>query len=244
VATRIIDEDTYPVGGLASISNRGSIESLLHSQLAYMEAGERPDMFDIKFLRDELLYYSRDENQFFRRRRTYDFALMPDLAAATENDHTPYQRIILLLALLRVAVERLTDWLSEEALLFEFVFLRPSAKAPAKQPSLAQERELLEMLFREQIANKAVRLIELESWEEFLELCDRHARRSLCNAVVLSKEPSQRTVEHARTTEVRLDSPVPAVSIDQGDWQVIQGGDHIENWSSSLVHLIEAWIAD
>src|SRR5690606_18790481 len=68
VATQIIDEDTYPIGGFSSISNRGSIESLLHSQLAFMEPeGDRPDMFDIKFLRDELLYYSRDENQFFRR---------------------------------------------------------------------------------------------------------------------------------------------------------------------------------
>src|SRR5262249_20230502 len=75
VATRILDEDTYPVGGFSSISTRGSIESLLHSQLAYMESGERPDLFDIKFVRDELLYYARDENQFFRRRRTFVFAL-------------------------------------------------------------------------------------------------------------------------------------------------------------------------
>ena len=61
--TRALDEDTYPVGGFTSISTRGSIESLLHSQLAYMETDERPDLFDIKFLRDELLYYARDENQ-------------------------------------------------------------------------------------------------------------------------------------------------------------------------------------
>ena len=30
---------------------------------------ERPDLFDIKFLRDELLYYARDENRFLRRRQ-------------------------------------------------------------------------------------------------------------------------------------------------------------------------------
>src|SRR5205814_9025804 len=68
VPTRVLDEDTYPVGGFASISTRGTIESLLHSQLAFMEpatgdpqAGTpRPDLFDIKFLRDELFYYSRD----------------------------------------------------------------------------------------------------------------------------------------------------------------------------------------
>src|SRR5208283_2394504 len=75
VPTRVLDEDTYPVGGYSSVSTRGSIESLLHSQLAFMEKDERPDLFDIKYIRDELLYYSRDENQFLRRRRTFEFAL-------------------------------------------------------------------------------------------------------------------------------------------------------------------------
>ena len=55
--TRVLDEDQYPVGGYTSISTRGSIESLLHSQLAYMEP-ESPDLFDMKFVRDELFYYS------------------------------------------------------------------------------------------------------------------------------------------------------------------------------------------
>ena len=32
VPTRVLDEDTYPVGGFSSLSTRGSIESLLHSQ--------------------------------------------------------------------------------------------------------------------------------------------------------------------------------------------------------------------
>ena len=104
VPTRVLDEDTYPVGGFSSISTRGSVESLLHSQLAYMEPDDRPDLFDIKFLRDELLYYSRDENQFLRRRRTFVFALYPDLCHARFKDaELPCQRIVLLLALLVAA---------------------------------------------------------------------------------------------------------------------------------------------
>src|SRR5204862_7702265 len=86
VATRILDEDSYPVGGFSSISTRGSIESLLHSQLAFMERDDRPDLFDIKFLRDELLFYSRDENNFLRRRRTFLFVLYPDLVQARFKD--------------------------------------------------------------------------------------------------------------------------------------------------------------
>ncbi len=126
VPTRVLDEDTYPVGGYSSVSTRGSIESLLHSQLAYMEdrGAERPDLFDIKYLRDELLYYSRDENQFLRRRRTFVFALLPDLLRTRFKDAAlPWQRIVLALALLVTAVRKLTEWLSTDSLLFEFIFV-------------------------------------------------------------------------------------------------------------------------
>src|SRR5262249_9571710 len=93
VPTRVLDEDTYPVGGFSSLSTRGTVESLLHSQLAFMEKDDRPDLFDVKFLRDELLYYARDENQFLRRRRTYIFALFPDLRSTRIKDPSlPYQR--------------------------------------------------------------------------------------------------------------------------------------------------------
>src|SRR5205807_6320550 len=125
VPTRILEEDMYPIGGFASISTRGSIESLLHSQLAFMET-DRPDLFDVKFLRDELLYYSRDENSFLRRRRTFVFALYPDLIPARFKDaELPYQRIVLLLALLRSTVSTLIDWLNTDSLVFEIILIEP-----------------------------------------------------------------------------------------------------------------------
>ena len=89
VPTRVLDEDTYPVGGFTSLSTKGTVESLLQSQLAYMEREPelRPDLFDVKYVRDELYYYSRDENQFLRRRRTFVFCLVsllvPSSALAT-----------------------------------------------------------------------------------------------------------------------------------------------------------------
>ena len=150
------DEDTYPVGGFASISTRGTIESLLHSQLAFMEpaGASRPDLFDIKFVRDELLYYSRDENQFLRRRRSFVVALLPDLVRARFKDvELPTQRIVMVLALLVSLVRRLTEWLTADALAFEFLFVADGDAQP-----LAKEEALLAMLFREPIANGTVRL--------------------------------------------------------------------------------------
>ena len=152
--TRMLDDSAYPVGGFSSISTRGSVESLLHSQLAYMERDERPDLFDVKFLRDELLFYSRDENQFLRRRRTFVFALSDDLTATRFKDpELPYQRGVLLLALLTTAVKRLTEWLAADALAFEILFVGEGDAAP-----LAAERALLQTLLREPIVNGTVRL--------------------------------------------------------------------------------------
>src|SRR5262249_25846458 len=131
-------------------------ESLLHSQLAYIEDKDRPDLFDIKYLRDELLYYSRDENQFLRRRRTFVLAFFPDLIERIrfKDAELPWQRGILLLAVLFVAVRKLTEWLSTDSLVFDVVFLIPEG-----QPRVfAQEREfeLLTKLLREQVANGTV----------------------------------------------------------------------------------------
>ncbi len=152
VATAILDEDTYPTGGYSSISTRGSIESLLQSQLAYMEPGDRPDLFDIKYARDELLYYARDENQFFRRRHAYQVILEPDLMLARVKDSAlPYQRIVLVLALFVAAVRVVTRWFGEDSILFEFLFLRDGTVEP-----LAMERSLLEMALRDGIANGTV----------------------------------------------------------------------------------------
>jgi hypothetical protein len=156
VPTRVLDEDTYPVGGFSSISNRGTVESLLHSQLAYIDEEEQPDLFDIKFLRDELLYYSRDENQFLRRRRTFVLAFYPDLAEAIrfKDAELSYQRGIVLLALLFVLVRKLEEWLSTDALVFEFVFVIPEGQ-PREFP-LESEYELLIRLLGEQAANGSV----------------------------------------------------------------------------------------
>lgn len=148
--SRLLDDDAYPVGGFAAIANRGSLESLLHSQLAYMEPmQDRPDLFDVKYLRDELLYYSRDENQFFRRRRHYVFEFGSDLITArTKDPHLPFQRIVLTMAAAVAAIRKLSAWMSDEALTFALKF--PSGRA------LQPEKELLEMALRDQIENRLV----------------------------------------------------------------------------------------
>ena len=184
VPTHILDEDTYPVGGFTSLSTRGSVESLLHSQLAFMEKDERPDLFDIKFLRDELLYYARDENQFLRRRRTFVFVLYPDLDQTRFKDRgVEFQRGVLLLALLYTLVRKLSEWLSTDALSFRFLFV-----ADGDSDALAAERGLLESLLMDEIANGSVHLAKIAQ-DQIAGECAKWGRRSLCHALLIDVRP-------------------------------------------------------
>lgn len=156
IPTHVLDEDHFPVGGFAAVSNRGGIESLLQSQLAFMEpaSNERPDLFDVKYLRDELLYYSRDENEFLRRRRSFVIDFAADLSNARFKDPTlPCQRILLALASVVTIVRLLTRWLSDDALVFHLRLLTDGAAEVLKP-----ERELLRHTLWDEIDRGVVQI--------------------------------------------------------------------------------------
>ena len=210
VATNIMDEDFYPIGGFTSISNKGTIESLLRSELAYLEedSDTRPDLFDIKYVRDELLYYSRDENQFLRRRLSYLFLLDPSLVTARYKDaELPVQRIVLLMAFLVTAVRKLLDWLSDDAIVFEFLFPEGIGKK-----TLNDEQALLETLFREEI-NHGLVLVRSIVNADIGEYCNDQARKSLCHAVVLTADGKSdiATGEFAIPSRIVLDQANPEI---------------------------------
>src|SRR5262249_52523942 len=158
VPTRVTDEDRYPVGGYSSISTRGSVESMLYSQLAYMEP-QSPDLFDVKFVRDELFYYSRDENQFLRRRRRFVFVFYPDLVVARFKDAVlPAQRIVMALSRVLTLIRRLSEWLGADSLYFDLIFVRSGSDQVLKD-----EAELLQLLLREPIDRREVSVRWLDS---------------------------------------------------------------------------------
>jgi hypothetical protein len=238
VATQILDEDLYPVGGYVSISTRGTIESLLHSQLALMEKDEklRPDLFDIRFLRDELLYYSRDENQFHRRRRTFVLALYPDLEETRIKDpQSPWQRLVLGLALVRGAIERIIDWLAADSLIFEIVFVTDGV------PALAAERELLELILSEEIALGTVR-ISTASPGEVSQLADERARKSQTHLLTVSLGEVAPEPQRAGLARLRVDDARPSLAV--GHDRPIRGEAEgpVGAWRETLEQLLESLI--
>jgi hypothetical protein len=238
VPTRVLDEDTYPVGGFSSLSTRGSIESLLHSQLAFMEKEDRPDLFDIKFLRDELLYYARDENQFLRRRRTFVFAFFPDLVHARFKDvELPCQRIVLLLALVVTVVHKLSEWLSTDALFFDLVFLQEKDPGP-----LAHERDLLATLLREPIANGTVELTALPTVEAAARQCALRARRSLCHCLTLAAGDQLLEADATAVTRLRLNGPCPMLRSGTETLATGATDGPVETWEAVLEILLQLWV--
>jgi hypothetical protein len=237
VPTRVLDEDTYPVGGFSSLSTRGSVESLLHSQLAFMERDARPDLFDVKFLRDELLYYARDENQFLRRRRTFVFALHPDLVHTRVKDpDLPYQRGVLLLALLLAAVRKLSEWLSTEALVFELLFLE------AEGEPLARERGLLEMIFREQIENGTVVVRTGFPPGQLAKECAARGRRSLCHALAVATQDRPFEAADTVVTRLALDGPCPSLGAAGEEPAYPEGEEAFDVWAAALRELLQRWV--
>jgi hypothetical protein len=69
VITQYGEPQTLSIGGYDEITNKGTISSMLTSELAYMEDGLEFDLFDYKYIENQLLYFKRDMGSIYRIRR-------------------------------------------------------------------------------------------------------------------------------------------------------------------------------
>lgn len=249
VATSLKADNSYPTGGFSSISTRGSVESLLHSQLAYMEPNteqeNRPDMFDIKFLRDELLYYARDDNQFFRRRRQYFIVLPASLTAArVKVAGLPYRPLVMALGACMVVIRTLLEWLSAESIKFTIWF---AADEPDWQVcGLRDEAQLLQALFRDQIHNKTLQIVcgPLQALAEAELAADAVALRQtiyLHNMPTAADESTTQFVVGGRAALVSGvgDAATGGDNADDTGTVLAEGG--LDTWILSLRQWLLAW---
>ena len=147
--TQLEEDSSYPVGGFSSISTVGNIENLVTSELIYMEQGDdpeaRPDLFDVRFVEGELLYYARDESVAVRKKRTLVLVFDASLARCRVKDPgEAYQRLMWLLGSVTALVRKLSEWLNTEALRFELIFV-----SEAEDVALSEEEGVLSLLLRE-----------------------------------------------------------------------------------------------
>lgn len=239
VPTRVLNDDQYPVGGYSSIATRGSIESLLHSQLAYMEP-EPPDLFDVKFVRDELFYYSRDENQFRRRRRSFAILLRPECVSARYKDpELPAQRLVLTSAVLLTVLRRLADWLSTDALHFELMFLKD---ANQKGIPLKEEAALFSILTREWQERKLAEITTRFTADEAEAHCQRVARQVELHVLVVGPEVVPVHIPEAVVTYLALNGPKPHLLLEDGTILPTTGEDAQDHWIGTAIALLQLWV--
>jgi hypothetical protein len=238
VPTRVLDEDQYPVGGYTSISTKGSIESLLHSQLSYME-DESPDLFDMKFVRDELFYYSRDENQFLRRRRAFVFVLFPDLLTARFKDtDLPYQRIVMVESVVVALVRKLTDWLSTDAIRFEVLFVQEGGKN-----LLEEEAKLLRLLLREPIERGDGEVAEVPNKDAVVTFLNRLSRLAQVHCLAVATEPFTMEMDNVVVTEMVVAGPRPELGDGDGVVSAVeQTEDAFDLWHETILHILRLWV--
>ena len=240
VPTRVLDEDQYPVGGYTAISTKGSIESLLHSQLAYIEPppAEGPDLFDVKFARDELFYYSRDENQFLRHRRAFVFVLYPDLLAARYKDaELPVQRIVLVQSAILALVRKLTDWLNSDAIRFEVLLVQQGEKKP-----LGEEATLMELFFRVAIDRGDGLVAHVADQAAVVNHLNQLARQSQVHCLAIATSPLELDLESVVVTELIVDGPRPAIGGGDGVVSELEGDEAFDVWQETILRVLQLWI--
>ncbi|MFO7565538.1 MAG: hypothetical protein R6X02_23045 [Enhygromyxa sp.] len=243
--TRVEDESAYPIGGYASISTVGGIESLVSSELIYMSPPEERsagavDLFDVRWAAGELLKYTRDESVHTRERRTICFAFAPSLEAARVKDlQLPFQRLVITFGGIVAGVRKLCAWLDEAELHLHLLLL--ASQTPIHHQPLREEAALAGLLLREYVEGGVVEIVELEG----LAAARAHASeaaliggsdlvwlRADSDHPVPKQQAGQRTPTFREHT-LELEGAVPRLWIDTGR-ELEDRSIHGEGW--------DAWI--
>ena len=204
--TSLADDSLYPAGGFSAITPGGSnanIENLVTSELVYMEDGPGPDVFTLRYVEGELLYYTRDDSVFRRHRHLIGIALGSDLDDARVKDRElPWQRLVLALGLVVATVRWLTEQLGDQALTVQLAF-------PPKL--LAEEREIIALLLEGEIARGTVVIAE-QTWRDTIESASSAMSSSIADVVVLSLGTTPDIPKGLRALHVNLAGVAPTVA--------------------------------
>jgi hypothetical protein len=92
--------DVYPTGGFDAMATRGALENLVRSEVGYVgEVVADPlDLFDVRYLEGELLYYTRDDSPLLEPRRHLRFVVEVDELDSKVRE-LPTQTLVLCLAI-------------------------------------------------------------------------------------------------------------------------------------------------
>jgi hypothetical protein len=163
-----VDRDTsdhYPAGGFDAISTRGSFESLVRTEVSYVgvPAVGRIDLFDLRYVEGELLYYTRDESPLLDARR--EVLLVIDRPAELRHK-VPLlsaQTLVIAQAIALVVQADLVSLYGPHGSKVVLLFRAPSDEDRAVA---AEERALLSLALAAELAHGRVALAVASDWDE------------------------------------------------------------------------------
>jgi hypothetical protein len=91
------DDGAFPLGGYATLSNRGSLENLVPSELSMFDVKVEDgiSMFDVRWFERELLYFDRDDATAPRKVRRFRFVWSdPSGLSRFRDEGARFQRLI------------------------------------------------------------------------------------------------------------------------------------------------------
>jgi hypothetical protein len=150
----------FPAGGFDAMSTRGTLENLVRSEVAYVGVGaeddpRRPDLFDVRYVEGELLYYTRDESPLLERRRTVVVHIDEVERSRHKLAELPTQTLVLVEAVILRAHADLQVALGPQ------VVLTRIAVTGADDVAVAEEQGLLSTSLAEDIAHRRAGLVAL-----------------------------------------------------------------------------------
>ena len=194
--TAFVDESEYPTGGLAGLTNRGSMENLVLSELVYIDPDMEIDLFDLRYLEGELLYYLRDDGILRRKRRTVSLFVDPAPILLQKPRGYPFQLSIIVQGLVLRMVHDLVEVFTDDAILFNIHYLHAAGDINRWRDELA----LLKLLLRDELAQGWIKLhlTPRRPPSQLLDLIDDPKRKQYLIAVSAEQQSEwQQTLDDA-----------------------------------------------
>ncbi len=157
--------DTFPAGGFDAIATRGRFENLVRSEVVYVGVGEEVgvDLFDVRYVQGELLYYTRDESPLLDAHRVFAVVVDAPAELRRKDSELPTQDLVLAQGLGLALRADLADVFGPHALTLHW---RWRLREVEDLDVAAEEEGLVALALGAEIAHRRVTLDTLEDLEE------------------------------------------------------------------------------